>query len=238
MANPNQKEEIGSWIERIYDINPYSSFDENTIPYDPQGWGSYEPVFEELIDEINPELIIEVGTWKGASANNMADITKKKELNSTIFCVDTWLGSEEHWIRHQDDLNLIDGYPSLFYQFLSNVKHKKNDDTIVPVPVPSTVAADFFIEKDIDADLVYIDASHKQEHVLADLHSYWPLVKTGGIMFGDDFNPARWPEVNRAVNVFGKHYGIEIETRYERFWIMRKSKEITLKSFCDLLDGS
>ncbi len=227
-----------NWIDKIYDTNPYIDFDETSIDYDPQGWGSNEPVFEELISEITPQTIIEVGTWKGASANNMANITKEKELGSTIFCVDTWLGSEEHWIRHQDDLNLADGYPSLFYQFLANVKHKKNDDVIVPVPQPSTVAADFFIEKDITADLIYIDASHKQEHVLADLHSYWPLVKKGGIMFGDDFNPTRWPEVNRAVNVFAKCYGLEVETRYERFWIIRKAKDIDLKNFCDLLEQS
>lgn len=243
MANVEKKNgttKIGavSWIEELYDTNPYNSFDEQSITYDPQGWGSNEPVFEELISEISPEMIIEVGSWKGASANNMANITKEKGLKATVFCVDTWLGSEEHWLRHQDDLNLKDGYPHLFYQFLANVKHKNNDDVIVPLPQPSTVAADFFIEKNVMADLIYIDASHKLEHVFADIHAYWPLLEKGGILFGDDYNPARWPEVNRAVNVFAKHYDIAVEERYERFWIMRKDKDLDLKGFCDLLDQS
>ena len=227
-----------AWVEEIYGQSPYANFDEKAWKYDLQGWGSTEPVFQELIEEIKPKTIIEVGTWKGASAINMASLTKKSGLKSTIFCVDTWLGSEEHWLLHLDQLQLKDGYPQLFYQFLANVKHTKNEDVIVPVPQPSLVAADFFALKGIRADLVYIDASHKLNHVLSDIHAFWPLVRCGGIIFGDDFNPKRWPEVNRAVLGFGQYYGVTIEERYERFWIMRKNKDLALQNLADLMFAS
>ena len=41
---------------------------------DIQGWASTSPVFADCIRELNPKLIIEVGTWKGCSAIHMAKI--------------------------------------------------------------------------------------------------------------------------------------------------------------------
>jgi predicted O-methyltransferase YrrM len=37
-------------------------------------------------------------------------------------------------------------------------------------------------------DLVFIDGNHEYEYVLRDLVNYWPLVKKGGIICGDDFH--------------------------------------------------
>ena len=42
-----------------------------------QGWNSNNPAFRELIEKKRPKVIIEVGTWLGASAINMAAICKE-----------------------------------------------------------------------------------------------------------------------------------------------------------------
>ena len=39
---------------------------------DIRGWNGNEPIFERLIRKTMPSVIIEVGTWKGQSAINMA----------------------------------------------------------------------------------------------------------------------------------------------------------------------
>ena len=53
-------------INLIHKNNPYQGFDFNSFPLDLQGWGSTDNNFLKLIDEIQPSLIIEVGTWKEA----------------------------------------------------------------------------------------------------------------------------------------------------------------------------
>ena len=78
-------------------------------------------------------MIIEVGSWKGGSAINMAGILKKNKINAKILCIDTWLGSLEMWKAkgHKevgfwyDSLMHDNGYPGLYYQFLYNVIAKK-----------------------------------------------------------------------------------------------------------------
>lgn len=36
------------------------------------------------------------------------------------------------------------------------------------------------------ADMVYIDGDHEYEGVKADLEAFYPIVKEGGLIFGDD----------------------------------------------------
>jgi len=47
-------------------------------------------------------------------------------------------------------------------------------------------------------DLVFIDAAHDYENVLADIRAWWPKVREGGMVCGHDFQH-RFPGVHRAV---------------------------------------
>lgn len=188
---------------RIFDLpDPYEGFDISGYQLDLHGWGSTDGVFSMLIDEIRPKTIIEVGTWKGASAIHMAKLS-----TAQIVCVDTWLGALEFW-RDRDDenrflsLNLKNGYPTVYYQFLANVVHSNCQDRITPFPQTSLIAARYFAEKQAQADMIYIDASHDEEDVAADLRAYWPLVRHGGVLFGDDYDT--WQGVRSAVNIFAQ----------------------------------
>ena len=56
----------------------------------------------------------------------MAQICRELGLEAEIVCVDTWLGNWQHWSRTEGvgsrvDLRLVNGYPNLYFQFLSNV---------------------------------------------------------------------------------------------------------------------
>ena len=58
--------------------------------------------------------------------------------------------------------------------------------------------------EDACLDWAYIDGDHTYEAVKADLHAYWRLLKTGGLLAGDDYGLAGWWEdgVTRAVDEF------------------------------------
>jgi hypothetical protein len=163
------------------------------------GWNSRQPIFSELIREVRPSVIIEVGTWLGASAIHMATECKAAELQTTIWCVDTWLGAEEFWYSDlkDRDLRLRHGYPQVYFDFLANVVQHGCQDMIVPVPCTSSIAARLLKARGVMADLIYIDGSHHYEDVRADIRNYFPLVRSCGVIFGDDYE---WNDVRRAVN--------------------------------------
>src|SRR5205085_1801349 len=110
-----------------------------------QGWGSTDLVFQQVIGLLRPAVIVEVGTWKGASAIHMGQVARGFGLPTQIVCVDTWLGSPEHFLAlHEgwrESLRIRNGYPQLYFTFLTNVIQHGLTDTIIPLPATSENAA-------------------------------------------------------------------------------------------------
>ncbi len=170
-------------------VGLYDNF--NVRPLELYGWNGDKPFISQVMHKYRPQVVIEVGTWKGLSARTMGFEMKSYTNAGKIYCVDTWLGNYEFWYSQDKefDLKLINGYPSVYYNFLSNVKHWNLDSIIVPVPMPSNIAYKLFKERlNVSAKVVYVDGSHETEDVYKDLSSYINLVEPGGIIFGDDFN--------------------------------------------------
>lgn len=189
------------------------------------GWNGSSEVFAELIEETKPKLIIEVGTWKGQSAINMANFIKVNKYDTKILCVDTWLGALEFWdsMAHTNERNLLlkNGYPQIYYQFLSNVIHSELQDIILPFPNTSDIAYKYFLKKQIKSELIYIDASHEEEDVYRDINNYFNLLSTGGIIFGDDYNN-NWPGVKKSVQLFCEQKNISFKILEDNYWVIHK----------------
>lgn len=192
------------------------------LPIDLQGWNSQHHIFYDMVKELLPKTIIEVGTWKGASAIRMAESCRSFMLDTKIYCIDTWLGAEEFWTRFADtkerDLMQRNGYPQIYYQFLSNVFHKGYENVIQPIPATSFIGAKIFEHYGIKADLIYIDGSHDYDDVKADIKAYKELLNPNGIMFGDDYG---WPSVSDAVKESFSY--TEIEIIDQNFWVWKKN---------------
>lgn len=180
--------------------DPYTEF-KSTLPYLDFGWGSNSPVFQTVIDQIKPKVIIEVGTWVGKSAQHMANLATIYEPDVEIVCIDTFLGSEEHWTKRCYEMTMNYGRPNIYEQFLSNVIHSNLTKNITPFPIDSMNGFHVLRTYNVVADLIYIDAGHDYNSVYYDL-TVWPsLLRSGGILIGDDYRD----EVAEAVNdVFGK----------------------------------
>jgi Methyltransferase domain len=187
--------------------NAYDGLDVSEYTCDLRGWkyAAFDIVFREFIVNYKNPVIVEVGSWKGLSASTMAEITKEFHIDARIICIDSWIGSREFWLRDATpdmDLQLVHGYPSIFYTFTKNIKSSGHHDRVYPLPATSTIGSEILRHYDIQADVIYIDASHDYTSVYTDLTYYWNNLKNGGVMFGDDFNPQSWPGVCRAVEQF------------------------------------
>jgi acetyltransferase-like isoleucine patch superfamily enzyme len=186
----------------LYGKNPYVDLPFSYAP-DVQGWDSEHTIFAETIRTTRPRLIVEVGTWKGASALHMANICRDLGLPTEIVCIDTWLGNWQHWSRDsggigsRDDLKIVNGMPRLYYQFMSNVLHAGFENMITPLPLTGVAGAKLFEHFKIAPDLIYIDGDHEYESVLFDLRLWVKQLAPGGVLIGDDYN---WPTVRRAVD--------------------------------------
>lgn len=183
--------------------NPYKGFKPDDFPSTPwsDGYGSTDPVFEQLLAQIKPNFIVEVGSWKGGSAIHMAQIAKRLGLKCQILCIDTWLGTTDQMDNAAclDDLGLRFGYPTLYYKFLANVVRAGVQDYIKPFPQTSLIAARWLQQQSVRPQLVYVDANHDTEDVLNDLNAYWPLVAADGVLLGDDWT---WASVRKAVQTY------------------------------------
>ena len=203
----------------LHTDDPYAGFPLEGWDLDLQGWGSKDPVFAHLIEQVRPGRIIEVGTWKGASAINMARHAARLKLSTQIICVDTWLGSHEHFLKRDHEayrasLHMRHGYPHLYEQFMANVLHTQQQHTIVALPQTSQHAAVILRRLGLTAPLIYIDAAHDYEPALEDLDTYWRLLDDGGVLFGDDY---KHQPVRRAVDTFATAQQLEIHATKTKF---------------------
>jgi len=199
----------------------YSELDLAGLTLDLQGWGSTRPVFERVLAEVRPAVVVEVGTWKGASLLHMHALARDLGLDCEFICVDTWLGSSDIWMSPKDRarLRVKGGYPDLYRQFVFNLVASDALD-VFPLPMTSVAAADVLARLGISADVVYIDGGHTEPEVSADIVGYFPLLRKGGLAFGDDYD-AEHPGVVRAVDSFCGSRRIELELD-GRVWLARK----------------
>jgi len=156
-----------------------------------EGWCSYRYLYERAVKRapITPSRFVEVGSWRGKSSAFMAVEIANSRKPIEFFCVDTWKGSPEH----QDDP--LVKKDQLFEDFLKNTHPVSK--LIKPIRGLSVEVAATF--EDASLDFICIDAAHDYTNVLADLKAWWPKLRPGGMMIGDDFNKEG---VRKAVEEF------------------------------------
>ena len=165
-----------------------------------------------------------MGTWKGASAFYMIERARRHQPDAVIVCVDTWLGSPEHYLTPlwRTQLNLKHGRARVYQQFLANVIHQGLTDCVIPLSMPSVQAAQLLEQLGIRAAMIHIDAAHDAGSVRQDIEAYWPLLVPEGVMVGDDYNP-KWPGVIAAADAFLKSApDIETSGAGDKRWFAQK----------------
>lgn len=137
----------------------------------------------DLMEYTQPNTIVEIGSYTGESSEIFAEYAQK------LFCIDPWE-------------TLYD--PKDFASFSDMKKVEKMFDTrmkpytnIKKIKMKSEEAYTQFEPQSID--LVYIDANHTYDGILADIKLWKPKIRKGGYMSGHDYSP-QWPGVIKAVD--------------------------------------
>ncbi len=154
---------------------------------DIQGWMFPEELAWLSEQAAKSASVAEIGCWKGRSTFALLSA-----CHGTVYAIDHFKGSPDE----PEHVEAADG--SVFLEFGRNCGHFPNLRTIER---DSLSASRFFGDRELD--MVFIDARHDYESVLADIRAWLP--KTRRIIAGHDYAPREWPGVVRAVNeVFGE----------------------------------
>jgi len=106
-----------------------------------------------------------------------------ENTSATLYCTDIWSEC---------------GTDGWYYDvFCRNTQHLSN---IVAVNRASIWAAREFAAQGKMFDLIFIDGSHDRFNVLQDIMSWRPLLASGGVFCGHDYNFKDHPEVAPAVH--------------------------------------
>lgn len=193
--------------------DPFADPPQALRPLDLQGWRSQHPYLEEAVERFRPRVVVEVGTWKGASALSMARAMAARDIPGTVIAVDTWLGAVDHWADEElfAELATEHGFPSLYRTFLANVLREGLAERVVPLPLDSVNAAALMRLRGVAADVIHLDAGHEEASVAADLRAWWPVLRPGGLLVADDYDRlgGRFPGVTRGVDDFCAAFAVE-----------------------------
>lgn len=180
--NGERISEIASFASRY----PWPSHPPSVPPIPERDWlfpATKKMLAESLVRDA--DLIVEVGSWLGRSTRLLAGLAP----NATVIAVDHWKGSPEHF--HDPELAAF--LPHLYDAFLSECWEYR--DRIVPLRANSVDGLRMIAETGLRPNLIYIDADHAYEAVLADVTTALECFPSTSIV-GDDWN---WPGVKRAV---------------------------------------
>jgi hypothetical protein len=155
---------------------PYKSI--NDLPFDPYGFFVNHGQISDLLNEKQPKVIIEIGSWMGSSTRYIASNMPEDGI---LYAIDTWAGTPEEVAAHMQDPRL----PYLYQLFLSNVKHEGLTHKIIPIRMRSTEAAKAL---NVKADVIYLDAAHDTKSVVEDIFAWYPHLNEDGVFCGDDFS--------------------------------------------------
>lgn len=132
----------------------------------------------------------EIGSWEGS----FAFYTLLQRQPSKLFLIDPWVGAAsdpDGGAQTDDAQNARNNIYANVCKIFSPYPH------VVVMRLKSEDASRHF--PDAFFDYVYVDGDHSYEGVMRDLGKFFPKVKVGGLIIGDDYG---WGRVSDAVNDF------------------------------------
>lgn len=162
-------------------------------------WIGHRYFVYDLISNIKPKTIVELGTHKGGSFFSFCQAVKDKKLSTKLYAIDTWKGDEH-----------TGNYSKNTYQQVQNIHQELYPKVKIKLIKKLFVQAlDDFHNKSID--ILHIDGFHTYKAVKNDLTSWLPKVKKNGIILLHDTEEKK------------KNFGVHI------FWDEIKDSFQTLK---------
>ncbi len=130
----------------------------------------------QLLDVHRPKVCVELGTWKGCSAIAVARLVRN--WGGSVTCVDVW---------EQENV-MGDFVPVTIGECVRNLVGAGVSANVRLLPARSLEAAKQWRGL---IDYLYVDAGHSFEDCRQDLEAWWPHVRIGGLVAGDDYGDPR-----------------------------------------------
>jgi len=155
------------------------------------------------VKKYNCENIVELGVYKGRNFQKMIEYPPKLAV-----AVDAWI---DDGVLARNDMALTQAQKSIQYE---RFKMEVADKPFVKICRGYTfdVVKEF---PDNFFDLIYHDADHTEEGFLRDMEDWWPKMRSGAAVTGDDYRDdltgtgVRYGVIN-ALKTFSKKYNVEI----------------------------
>jgi len=174
------------------------------IPIESSPWGGHSFFAYDLVRNIKPKLIVELGTYTGNSLFAFAQAIKDEELKTKLHGIDTWEGDKHAGFYGEELHNSFLDVKDKYYKDINIITHKTYFDDALK---------NF---KDNSIDLLHIDGLHTYEAVKHDFETWLPKVnKNNGIILLHDVRETRtdfgvyklWEEIQRRYKTFTlEHY--------------------------------
>jgi hypothetical protein len=139
----------------------------------PNAWVGHMPFAYWLIDQLKPDVFVELGTHTGNSYFSFCQSVKDHLLQTQCFAIDTWQGDEHAGNYDEEIYYTVLKHNEANYQEFSRLMRMTFDN-----------ALSHFDDKSID--LLHIDGLHTYEAVKHDFESWLPKMAPGGIILFHD----------------------------------------------------
>ena len=214
---------IPKYLKEHYDIYTMNSFKD--VP----GWiNDAEFIYPQMVEQAQDgDHFVEIGTFLGQSTTYMAELIKKSKKKISFDTIDLyWL--IPHTLKNYKD----GGHPKSFYNYYTGIMEEWDMHIVNVVKHPMRIiGVDEYVnfitcdEKyahrlydDNSLKFVWIDGDHTQNVVYNHLVNFWPKLKSGGVIGGDDIE---YQDVLNDVKRFTEEKNIEITYSHNGFKIIK-----------------
>lgn len=140
----------------------------NGLKYFENKWDRYSLIKKHIKGK---KTIVEIGTNLG----DLAEFILNNNKECTLYCIDPYISYNDYEdlqneTSNDDKYNTVKDRLKCFSDrviFIRTFSH----DALLEVP---------------DAEFIYIDGNHKYKYVIEDLNDWYPKLKPGGVIIGDD----------------------------------------------------
>jgi hypothetical protein len=139
-------------------------------------------LWSNILDGLEAKRIAEVGVWRGEFAEA---ILKACPAIQTYHLIDPWRNLSD-WNKPLNISNLE--FEQVKAEALSRTEFAKERRVVLQGRTAEVIDQ----IPDGSLDFVYIDGDHTLRGVTIDLLKFWPKLREGGVLGGDDFSPTIW----------------------------------------------
>lgn len=136
-------------------------------------WSGHLAFANDLIAEMRPGLLVELGTHYGESYFGFCQAVSENNVACSCYAVDTWVGERHASVYDESVYEEVSSYNSTHYGNFSYLLRTTFDDAL----------AQF---SDDSIDILHIDGLHTYEAVSHDFRTWFNKVKPGGIVLMHD----------------------------------------------------